>query len=162
MYNVPHRRKKCTRRILLLITLIFLGFVLAYPDSGLESVKEKDKVPERISVSLDALLKTKTSNGIYSISYFDSYFYVLQKSVYVNVLFTANLSEKFKTLRDEVKKKFEEELEKYKKYINEKKKHVKAENIKIIEQNKKISDPEKKSELKKFEMPKSTCLQGTC
>lgn len=141
------------KRFVVLFLMVFLSGGLYLRSQEKTSSVELNNIPERISVSLDALLKTRTSNEIYSVKYLDSYFYVLQKSVYVNVLFTAELSSKFETLHANLKERFESEKSKYDSYVAEKERTIKEENIKIEEENSKIKDPEKKIALKTFKRP---------
>lgn len=136
------------------VTLSVFLFSALFAVSEAEDVaSEKSDVPERISVSLDALLKTRTPNGIYSLKHIDSYFYVLQKSVFVNVLFSADLNPKFLALKKSFEDKFNAEKDKYDAYVTEKEKSVNEQNREIEEKNKNIKDPDKKIQFLTFKKP---------
>lgn len=96
-----------------------------------ESGVKKSDVPERIVASLDGLLKTGTSNNVYDLKHLDTYFYVLQRSVFVNVLFTAELDKKIEELESVLKEKFKNEKSKYDTYVSEMEKRTAEENLKI-------------------------------
>jgi hypothetical protein len=67
-------------------------------------------VPERIVQSLDGLQKTRTANGVFQITYQKAYFWALEKSVYVNVAFTADLDRDVAGMKDQIKKQYDERV----------------------------------------------------
>ena len=89
--------------------------------------------------SLDGLLKTRTANGVFNIQYKNSYFWALEKAVYVNLLFGADLDNDVTEMKSQLKKKYDEK--------------VAAEMKKLEEINKKIKKEEDK---KKWEPPALT------
>ncbi len=112
-----------------LVVLVF-GSSLAAQETG------KVSMPERIINSLDGLQKTKTSNGVFRIQYQNAYFWALEKAVYVNVLFTADLDSDAALMKEQIKKQYDEK--------------VAAELKKLEEINKRIKKEEDK---KKWEPP---------
>lgn len=141
------------KKILVLLIILTLSIIGFSQDKNGTTDKIKSNIPEKVSISLDGLLKTRTSNNIYELKYLDSYFYVLQKSVYVNVLFTADLSEKIKELEEKLKTEFDEKKAKYNNYVADMEKKTTEENKKIEGKNEKIRDSEKKLPLKTFKKP---------
>ncbi len=142
------------KKVLIVLMMICFLTGLFSRSNGDVKLENREKIPERISVSLDALLKTMTSNGIYSLKYIDSYFYVLQNSVYVNYLFSADLLPKFELLKEKGQKEFNLEKKKYEFFILERKRSIELENKRIELKNREIKDPEKKIPMIKFSPPK--------
>ncbi len=143
------------KRILLLSLILVFALTGLAQDNGADSTEIKSDVPEKVQLSLDGLLKTRTSNNIYSLKLLDTYYYVLQKSVFVNILFTAELDAKIGELEKGLKDKFDITKAKYDEYVSEMEKRTAEENLKIEEQNKKIEDITRKVALKKFNKPQS-------
>ncbi|MBN2345174.1 MAG: hypothetical protein JXO51_02210, partial [Candidatus Aminicenantes bacterium] len=96
----------------------------------------KASMPERVRNSLDGLQKTRTANGVFDIRYLNSFFWALEKSVYVNVLFRADLDADVAVIKEGIKKKYDEK--------------VAAEMKKLEETNRKIKKEEDK---KKWQAP---------
>jgi len=138
--------------ISLLCMFALAGF--ARENEGAESEVKSD-VPEKIQLSFDGLLKTRTSNGVYNLSELDTYFYVLQKSVFVNFLFTADLDASIEAMDTAAKAKVAESKLKYDTYVAEMEKKTEEENLKIEAKNKKIKDETKKIPLKTFKKPEA-------
>ncbi len=140
-------------------TILIFGFILIIALTGFAQNNDVDKneakndVPKRVSLGLDGLLKTGTSNNVYNLKQLDTYYYVLQKSVFVNFLFTADLDEKIAELEKGLKEKVNADKIKYDNYVAEMEKKTAEENIKIEKKNKKIKDISKKIPLKAFEKP---------
>ena len=68
---------------------LLLAFTLSVSLAAQEAVRTS--IPESVINSLDGLQKTRTANGVFNIHYRGSYFWALEKSVYVNVAFSADL-----------------------------------------------------------------------
>ena len=96
----------------------------------------KVSIPEQVKNSLDGLQKTRTANGVFQIKYQNAYFWALEKSVYVNVMFTAGLDNDAEGLRAQIKKTYDE--------------RIAAEAKQVEEANKKIK---KEADRKKYEPP---------
>ncbi|MEN8222823.1 MAG: hypothetical protein ABFR36_06145 [Acidobacteriota bacterium] len=141
------------KNILILILIFIFTLTGLAQDQAAETGEIKNDVPEKVQLSFDGLLKTRTSNNVYNLQKLDTYFYVLQKSVFVNFLFTADLETKIEELEKVSREKFDAEKVKYETYITEMDKRTAEENIKIVEKNKKIKDSAKKIALKTFEKP---------
>ena len=102
----------------------------------------KVSIPENVAISLDGLQKTRTSNGVFNIKFLNAYFWALEKSVYVNLVFTADLDSDTAAIKDVKKKQYDEWLA--------------VELKKLEETNKKIKKEEEK---KKWEPPPLTYPQ---
>ncbi len=113
-----------------LLIVLMLCFSLSAQETG------KVPIPEKIAQSLDGLQKTRTANGIFRIQYQNAYFWALEKAVYVNVLFSADLESDAAAMKELLKKQYDEK--------------VAAELKKLEETNKKIKKEEDK---KKWEPP---------
>lgn len=113
-----------------LLVFLVLGLILPAQDTG------KFTLPENVKNGLDGLQKTRTANGVFNIQFRNAYFWALEKSVYVNVLFSAGLESDAATMRDLIKKQYDE--------------RVAAEMKKLEAANKKIKKEEDK---KKWEPP---------
>jgi hypothetical protein len=96
----------------------------------------KAGIPDNVATSLDGLQKTRTSNGIFNIKFQNAYFWALEKSVYVNLVFTADLDADAVAMKEAKKKEYDE--------------WVAGELKKLEEINKKIKKEEEK---KKWEPP---------
>ena len=143
------------KKTLILSLLLFFSLTLLAQDKAAETEEIKSDVPEKVQLSFNGLQKTRTSNGVYDLKKLDTYFYVLQKSVFVNFLFTADLNAKIEELEKVRKEKFDAVKLKYETYVTEMEKKTAEENLKIEEKNKKIKDETKKVALKTFEKPAS-------
>lgn len=141
------------KRILLISFILVFALTGLAQDKGVDTIEVKNDVPEKVQQSLDGLLKTRTSNNVYSLKLLDTYYYVLQKSVFVNILFTADLDTKIEELDKVIKGRFDVIKAKYDKYVTEMEKRTAEENIKIEEKNKKITDSAKKIALKTYNKP---------
>jgi hypothetical protein len=113
-----------------LLMLLVLGLALPAQDAG------RITLPENVKNSLDALQKTRTANGVFGLKFQNAYFWALEKSVYVNVLFSAGLDSDAVGMKDLIKKQYDE--------------RVAAEMKKLEALNKKIRKEEDK---KKWEPP---------
>jgi hypothetical protein len=113
-----------------LLVLLMLGLTLPAQETG------KIGIPENVKNSLDGLQKTRVANGVFGIQFQNAYFWALEKSVYVNVLFTAGLDGDAAGMKDLIKKQYDEK--------------VAAEMQKLEAANKKIKKEEDK---KKWEPP---------
>jgi|GEM_PF-2232363 len=139
---------------ILILSLILIFTLIGFAQEKTDDTGEiKSDVPEKVLLSFDGLIKTRTSNNIYNIKKLDTYFYVLQKSVFVNFIFTADLEAKIDELEKAQKEKFDAVKVKYETYITEMEKKTAEENIMIEGKNKKIKDKAKKIALKTFEKP---------
>lgn len=124
--------------------------------------QEAAGVPEKVKVSLDALLQTRTPNGFFNMRSVNSYFYASQGAVYVNVLFYADLEND----REELKAKLEADhavkMEEYNKFVAKEEKKLEERNKRIREKNRDLPVrdrlPEKtweKPEAPKLVIPKN-------
>jgi hypothetical protein len=110
------------------------GWLLALLMLGLSLPAQE--IPENVKNSLDGLQKTRVANGVFGIQFQSAYFWALEKSVYVSVLFTAGLDSDAAGMKDLIKKQYDE--------------RVAAEMKKLEAANKKIKKEEDK---KKWEPP---------
>ena len=112
--------------------LVFLVLCLSLPaqDTG------KVTIPQNVKNSLDGLQKTRAANGMFGIQFQGAYFWALEKSVYVNVLFSAGLDGDAAVMKELIRKQYDE--------------RVAAEMKKLEAANKKIKKEEDK---KKWEPP---------
>ena len=117
-------------RAVWLSLVLVLSVSLAAQESG------KAPVPESVSHSLDGLQKTGTANGVFHIRPLGSYFWALEKSVYVNVAFSADLDDDAAGIKERIQKQYDE--------------RVAAELKKLEEINKKVKREEDK---KKWQAP---------
>ncbi len=138
------------KRTLMLSLLLIFSLTGLAQDKGAGTGEIKSDVPEKVQLSFNGLLKTRTSNDVYNLKKLDVYFYVLQKSVFVNFLFTADLDAKIEELEKVRKEKFDAVKLKYDTYIANMEKKTAEENVKIEEKNKKIKDSAKKVGFKNF------------
>lgn len=113
-----------------LVAALFLSVSLAAQEAG------KTPIPESVTRSLNGLQKTRTANGVFHIRYLGSYYWALERSVYVNVAFSADLDDDAAGMKDSLRKQHDE--------------RVAAELKKLEEINKKIKKEEDK---KKWEAP---------
>jgi len=154
-YNQTEEESPMMKKILILSFVMIITITGFAQDTGAETSEIKSDVPEKIQLSLDGLLKTRTSNNIYSLQHLDTYYYVLQKSVFVNFLFTADLDAKIAELEKGLKEKFDAAKTEYDNYVVEMEKKTAEENIEIEAKNKKIKDSAKKIPLKTFDKPQA-------
>lgn len=113
-----------------LLVMLILNFSLSAQEVA------KVSIPENVQSSLDGLQKTRTANGVFNIKYQNAYFWALEKAVYVNVLFNADLDSDAAGMKDRMTKLYDE--------------NVAAEMKRLEEINKKIKKEEEK---KKWEPP---------
>jgi len=113
---------------------LLLAFTLSVSLAAQEAVRTS--IPESVINSLDGLQKTRTANRVFNVHYRGSYFWALEKSVYVNVAFSADLDGDAVGMKERGKKQYDE--------------RVAAEMKKLEEINKKIKKEEEK---KKWEPP---------
>ena len=121
---------KVMSRAGLLMLIFFLSLILPAQEAV------KSPIPENVKNSLDGLQKTRIANGVFNIKYQNAYFWALEKAVYVNVLFKADLDSDVADLKNQLKNKYDA--------------FVAAEMKKLEEINKKIKKEEEK---KKWEAP---------
>ena len=141
------------KKTLMLSLILVVSLTGLAQDKAAVTEEIKSDVPEKIQLSFDGLHKTRTSNKVYDLKKLDAYYYVLQKSVFVNFLFTADLDAKIEELEKAQKEKFNAVKLKYDTYMADMEKKTAEENVKIEEKNKKIKDSAKKVPLKTFEKP---------
>lgn len=121
---------KVMSRASLLMLIFFLSLLLPAQEAV------KIPIPENVKISLDGLQKTRTANGVFNLKYQNAYFWALEKTVYVNILFKADLDVDAGDLKNQLKSKYDA--------------FVAAEMKKLEEVNKKIKKEEDK---KKWEAP---------
>ncbi|MFC2155759.1 hypothetical protein ACFLRB_04635 [Acidobacteriota bacterium] len=119
--------KKCMLILFVVIFATALGF--AQEDAG---------IPEKVKVSLDALLKTRTPNGFFNMKGVNTYFYASQGSVYVNVLFSAELEKDRQELKAKIEADHQTKMEEYNKFVAKEEKKLADTNRKIREKNREI------------------------
>ena len=102
-----------------------VAFVLCLSVSAQEGGKVP--VPERVKNSLDGLQKTRTANGIFHIQYRNAYFWALEKSVYVNVAFSADLDSDAAGMKERIKTQYDEQVAAEMKKVEEANKKIKKE-----------------------------------
>ncbi len=112
--------------ISILFVVMFIGVLASAQQSG---------VPEKVAISLDALLKTRTSNQVFNMKSVHSYFFASQNSVYVNVLFTADIEKDWKDLKTKVEAEHETRMAEYNKFVEREQKKLEEANKKIREKN---------------------------
>jgi hypothetical protein len=140
--------------ILALLMVLFLavaGFSQQAPDS-----KEMDvDVPDNVKISLDALLKTRTSNQVFNMAFLEDFYFALQtapQKVYSNILFSAEVDADAKILKEQIEQRYQKELEEFNRSVEEKMKQLDEENKKIQEDNKGVQASKQKP-LKTWEKP---------
>jgi len=116
--------KKCMLILLVVMFAASLGF--AQEDTG---------IPEKVKVGLDALLKTRTPNGIFNMQGINTYFYASQGSVYVNVLFLAELEKDREELKAKIEAEHQVSLDEYNKFVAKEEKKLADINKRIREKN---------------------------
>jgi hypothetical protein len=124
-YHLGGNMRKLMSRSGWLLVLLMLGLSLP-----------AQEIPENVKNSLDGLQKTRAANGVFGIQFQGAYFWALEKSVYVSVLFTAGLDSDATGMKDLIKKQYDE--------------RVASEMKKLEAVNKKIKKEEDK---KKWEPP---------
>jgi hypothetical protein len=87
-----------------LLVILMLGLSLPAQEAG------KIAIPENVKNSLDGLLKTRNANGVFNLKFQSAYFWALEKSVYVSVLFTAGLDNDAAAMKDLIKKQYDEKV----------------------------------------------------
>lgn len=126
--------KKIIFVVLMVLVFVFLG--VAQETSG--NTNQDMNVPDKVKISLDALLKTRTSNQVFNMQFVDAFYFTLQTApdkVYANVLLTAEIDEDVKTLKSEVEEKFKAVKTKYDKFVENKLKELEEENKRIENEN---------------------------
>ncbi|HUU06188.1 MAG TPA: hypothetical protein VMZ49_09985 [Patescibacteria group bacterium] len=125
------------RKFMLCLAWLSVIFILGLTLSAQEAVRTS--IPESVQNSLDGLQKTRTSNGVFNIQYKNTYFWALEKAVYVNLVFSTDLDGDVAELKNQLKKQYDEQ--------------VAVEMKKLEESNKKIR---KEADKKKWEPPALT------
>jgi hypothetical protein len=92
---------KVISRAGLLLSILCLSLVLPAQEAA------KIPIPDNVKISLDGLQKTRTANGIFNIQYQNAYFWALEKAVYVNVVFKADLDSDAAVLKNQLKSKYD-------------------------------------------------------
>jgi len=127
--------KKIIFVVLMVLIFVFLGVA---QKTSVDSTEDA-AVPDNVNISLDALLKTRTSNQVYKMKFVDDFYFTLQTApdkVYANVLLNAEVDEDIKVLKAEIEKKFQAVKTKYDTFVENKLKEVEEENKKIENDNK--------------------------
>ncbi|MFH2108265.1 MAG: hypothetical protein ABII93_06320 [Chrysiogenia bacterium] len=122
------------RKFILVAAWVSMIFILGLTLFAQEAMK--NPIPESVKNSLDGLQKTRMANGVFNIQYKNAYFWALEKAVYVNLVFSADLEGDMAELKSQLKKQYDEK--------------VAVEVKKLDEINKKIKKEEDK---KKWEPP---------
>jgi hypothetical protein len=120
--------------------------------TALGFTQETGSVPEKVKVSLDALLKTRTPNGNFNMQGVNTYFYASQGSVYINVLFTAELETDRKELKTKMEAEHQIKMDEYNKFVAKEEKKLADRNRKIREQNRDLP-PSQRLEEKTWKKP---------
>ncbi|MCK4763660.1 MAG: hypothetical protein KAW12_15775 [Candidatus Aminicenantes bacterium] len=124
---------------------LFLTFVLSMFVLTL-AFSQGTAVPEKVSISLDALLKTRTSNGGFNMKNIGSYFFAAQGAVYVNVLFAAELEETYGQLKAKKDADHEKKMAEYNAFVENEEKKLEERNKKIREKNKSLQESKRRPE----------------
>jgi hypothetical protein len=121
------------------VTLVILLIgILAVSCFAQESQAAKSELPENVKIGLDALLKTRTSNQEFNIKNINSYFYVTQGFVYTNILFSADLDNDAKELKDQIQSNFDKKKAEYDTFVETKQREIVELNKKIEKKNQSI------------------------
>lgn len=129
------------RKFILCSAWLSVIFILGLTLSAQEAMK--NPIPESVQNSLDGLQKTRMANGVFNIQYKNAYFWALEKAVYVNLVFSADLDGDMAELKSQLKKQYDD--------------RVAVELKRLEETNKKIRKEEDK---KKWEPPALTYPQA--
>jgi hypothetical protein len=139
------------RKISLFLVLALTVFILA----AQQPPAAQSPVPDNVSISLDALLKTRTSNQVFNMKFLNHYFFALQKAptkVYVNILFSADLDEDTKALRTILDNNHQQMMDNYNKMVEQKQKELEETN-KQIEGENRGKQKDKQKPLQTWEKP---------
>lgn len=136
----------------LILSFVLLMFVLTLGFS-----QGTGTVPEKVTVSLDALLKTRTPNGIFNMKSINSYYFAAQGAVYVNVLFAAEIEESYAKLKAAKDAEHEKRMAEYNAFVEKEEKKLEEQNKKIREKNKSLQASKRIPE-KTWEKPEAPKL----
>jgi hypothetical protein len=143
------------KKIFLLVLMFIFVVSVSVAQEVSDSPQQDSDVPDNVKISLDALLKTRTSNQVFNMKFLNDFYFALQSAsqkVYASVLFSASLDDDALELKKMTDEKYKQALEKYHKFVEQKKKEIEEENkkIEIANEGKQKS---KKSLLKTWEQP---------
>ncbi len=111
-YNCKLLGGKNMKKILIIVLMLSMSVLMIA-----QEVQKKSDIPENVKISLDGLFKTQTSNGVFKIEYLKTYYWVLEKAVYVNILFRADLENDKEMMKTKIEEKFKEIKAKYDEYV---------------------------------------------
>lgn len=132
------------KKLMLVVLVIMFMVIQGFPQEA--------GVPEKVKVSLDALLKTRASNQVFNLRGIDSHFYVLQGAVYVNVLFSADLEADIAESKAKLEADQAVKMDEYNKFVENEQKKIDEANKKIREKNLNLPEAKKIPE-KTWEKP---------
>lgn len=148
------------KNIMLVVMLVLFLFLSGFSQPAPDSQEADMDIPDNVEISLNALLKTRTSNGVFNLGYLKDFYFALQtapQKVYSNILFTAEIDADAATLKEEIEQKYQKSLEEYRTFVEEKMKQLDEENQKIQEANKGLQASKQKP-LKTWEKPAEPAL----
>lgn len=96
------------RAILSRAVWLALAFMLSASLAAQDAARAS--IPERVASSLDGLQKTRAANGVFHMQYRGSYFWALEKAVYVNVLVSADLDGDAAGMKERIQKQYDERI----------------------------------------------------
>lgn len=100
------------KKLLIIALTLSLSLLMFAQDA-----QKKSDIPDNVKISLDGLFKTQTSNGEFKIEFLKTYYWVLEKAVFVNVLFKADLENDKVLMKTKIDENFKKIKEKYDEYV---------------------------------------------
>lgn len=127
------------KKIFFVLFMFIFVVSVSFAQEATASQQKDSDIPDNVKISLDALLKTRTSNQVFNMEFLHDFYFALQSApqkVYVNILFSAALDDDAQELKKAADDKYTESVEKYTKFVEQKKKEIDEENKKIEISNK--------------------------
>jgi hypothetical protein len=85
------------KKFFLLVLMFVFVVSVSVAQEVSDSPQQDSDVPDNVKISLDALLKTRTSNQGFNMKFLNDFYFALQSAsqkVYASVLFSASLDDK--------------------------------------------------------------------
>ena len=142
------------KKILLLVLMLVFVVSVSFTQEVSDTRQESD-IPDNVKISLDALLKTRTSNQVFDMKFIKDFYFALQsapKKVYASILFFASLEKDALELKKAADDMFNKKMEEYNQFVEQKKKEFEEENERINAANQ-GKQKSKKQPLKTWEQP---------
>lgn len=143
------------KKIFLVLLLFVFVASVSYAQEAAASQQKDSDIPDNVKISLDALLKTRTSNQVFNMEFLHDYYFALQSApqkVYVSILFSAALDDDARELKKAEDEKYTKSVTEYTSFVEQKKKEIEEENKKIEISNK-GKQKSKQLPLKTWEQP---------